>query len=74
MKLMTAFYLRLLIALFMQNILFNELNNLQKIVSISFQYQSISSQEARIASAHLSMSPLSGATSMKNSALEIIHV
>lgn len=51
MKLMTAFYLSLLIALLMQNILFNELNNLQKIVPASIQCHSTSSQEACIAAA-----------------------
>lgn len=57
MKLMTPFYLCLLIALFMQNIHFNELHNLQKVLSHSKCSQEVCVVFAQIPQV---MSPLPG--------------
>lgn len=53
MKLMTPFYLCLLIVLFMQNEHFNGLNSLQKVVPTSVEGHSKSSQEICIAFAQI---------------------
>lgn len=60
MKLITIFYLSLLIYFFMQNMFFNELNIIQKIVVTYAQDNSTSSQELCIAFTQINVPLLSG--------------
>lgn len=59
MKLITVFYLSLLIYFFMQNMFFNELNIIQNIVVTYAQDKSTSSQELCIAFTQINVPLLS---------------